>query len=231
MFARTVDRPRITDGKEIPPLHPRGRQSYPYHRAHPSTASPSHLGESPSHVLSEYRLPLRRAVIILALPSGHRGINRSWAHPSKTEVTRLGTVRERIRRRQAGRPAPRPPPFLIVPPTRPGVRSQVHLITTPAVAGITARDVRRPQSKLLLLVVTSRSTVAVSLVADPRVPCLIGVERAKTAVARRTAGSSGLLVGADGGAVVSVLEGAQAVVEPADDTARRRLGWAVGRRG
>lgn len=73
----------------------------------------------------------------------------------------------------------------------------------------------------LLLVVR---TVAVSLSADTRVPCLIWVERSEAATTtwRTTAALERRLVCARCGAVVAVLELAELVVEPADNAARRR---------
>jgi hypothetical protein len=196
-----------------------------------------------SHILPEHRPPLGRTVLILLPALGRRirrsRVDRPRTDASQADITRLGIVIERITPRTRnsqviGRATPRPPPLLVLAagvPSRRGTRrgSQVHRITAaPASPGV-SRIIVVVQAELLLLVIPAGS-VRVRLRAHARIPGVVRVERSEAAAtgARGCAGRP--LVGSRRGARVATrLEGADAVVDPADYSARGRLRGSVGR--
>lgn len=157
-------------------------------------------------------------------------VHRPGANTPQADVTRLRSVI--VERVQPTITAQRPAPVVPVPPRRRVVwrGGQVRgIVVMAARARAAVRRVLLPgtphglvQAQLLLLVVPARPVV-VCLVADPRVPGLVRVERPEPA-APAPAARGAPFVCARGGPAVALLDLADLVVEPADDAAWRR-GW------
>jgi hypothetical protein len=103
-------------------------------------------------------------------------------------------------------------------------RSEVHIVATTAAAAAVVLGVATSAELLFFEV-----PVAISFVTYSRIPSFIGVERAKTTTSA-TPTMKRLLVRASCGSIISVLDLAHLIIEPADDAARCwlwRAVWAV----
>lgn len=202
-----------------------------------------------SYVFPEDRSPLcwalGLAIVVTSRLRGSGALNRPGADASHASVVVIrGSIIERVLggrrtqslvRNRARRAAPPPASLHLI-----GVRErvggarlggvwvlwQVHLVAASSVAGIVAKIVVTRGLHFRLLVVCR--SIAIRLMSNARIPCLIGVEGSEAAAPGGVGVTARRLVGTCRSAVVVLLE----LAEPSLNTAggRRRGVVGVGKR-